>query len=299
MTTPRVSIVISTRNRAAILPAALRAHERIVSALPWELIIVDNGSTDRTPEVLDAFGAATRLMFRTLVEPRPGLSCARNTGWRNAAAELVAFTDDDCYPSAVFVDAIVERFADRRLGYLGGRIVLHDPEDAPVTIQLRDTPHTIAPGSFIAAGLIQGANMAARREVLEAVDGFDELLGAGTPFPSEDVDFVSRASAAGYAGAYDPGPAVEHHHRRRAILELDALRGGYDLGRGAYYAKCLLDPRRRGKAWRPWLEHLLRSAAAAPGSRRARAQLAGELRGAIGYVHARAAQREPGRGRRT
>ena len=129
--------------------------------------------------------------------------------------------------------------------------------------------------------------MAARRSVLEALGGFDELLGAGTPYPSEDVDLVSRASAAGWRGVYDPRPVVAHHHRRRSDSQVDTLRHAYDLGRGAYYAKCLADPKRRGKAWRVWLKSLLRSAAAAPASKRARAQIAGELKGAFGYLRAR------------
>ena len=284
MTTPRVSIVLSTRNRAGFLPEALRSHERIVTEVPWELVVVDNGSTDATPQVLRDFARETRIVFRPVTESRPGLSCARNTGWRTAEGDLVAFTDDDCYPSPGFVDAIAACFADANLDYLGGRITLHDPEDAPVTIQLRDTPLVIEPHSFVPAGFIQGANMAARRRVLETLDGFDELLGAGTPYPSEDIDFVSRASAAGFNGAYDPRPAVAHHHRRRTAEQVESLRRSYDVGRGAYYAKCLLDPLRRGLTWRVWARSLVRSALPIHSSARARAQSVGELRGAFGYL---------------
>lgn len=287
MTTPRVSIVLSTRNRAGFLTEALRSHERIVTDIPWELVVVDNGSTDATPQVLREFARETRIVFRSVVESRPGLSCARNTGWRTAAGDLVAFTDDDCYPAPDFVPAIAACFADAHLDYLGGQITLHDPDDAPVTIQLRDTPLVIEPHRFVPAGLIQGANMAARRRVLETLDGFDELLGAGTPYPSEDIDFVSRASAAGFNGTYDPRPVVAHHHRRRTAAEIESLHRSYDVGRGAYYAKSLLDPLRRSVTWRAWAKSLVRSVMSVPSSARARAQLVGELRGAFGYLKVR------------
>ena len=287
----RVSVVLSTRNRATFLPGALQSHERMVTDVPWELVAVDNGSTDGTPEALREFAASTRISFRALTEPRPGLSRARNTGWRAAAGTIVAFTDDDCYPAADFIDMIAACFADPSVGYLGGRIVLHDPADAPVTIQLRDTLLAIAPGSYIPAGLIQGANMAARREVLAALGGFDEMLGAGTPYPCEDIDFVSCASAAGFAGVFDPRPVVAHHHRRRTAQELAALRRSYDVGRGAYYAKCLFDPRRRSIAWRAWLKSLLRNLGAMPRTPGAAAQIVSELRGAIAYAHARSGER--------
>jgi len=287
MTAPRLSIVLSTRDRAAFLPDALRALERIESPAPWELIVVDNGSTDATPDVLRAFAASTRVAFRAVHEPRPGLSRARNAGWRAATADVIAFTDDDCYPAPDFVDAWLACFTDPAVGYAGGRITLHDPADAPVTIQLLDTPVEFVPRTFARAGVIQGANMAARRTVLDALGGFDERLGAGTPFPSEDLDFVSRAAAAGWAGRYDPRPSVAHHHRRRTPEQVEALRRGYDLGRGAYYAKCLLDPLRRAAAARVWTRSLARTLAAAPGSARARAQFAGELRGALGWLAGR------------
>ena len=284
MTMPRVSIVLSTRNRAGLLAEALHSHERTTTDVPWELVVVDNGSTDATPQVLREFARGTGIALRTVVEPRRGLSCARNTGWRTARGDLVAFTDDDCYPAPGFVSAIAECFGDANLDYLGGRITLHDPADAGVTIQLRDTPLVIEPHSFVPAGLIQGANMAARRRVLDTLGGFDEVLGAGTPYPSEDVDFVSRAAAAGFHGTYDPRPVVAHHHRRRTPEQVEALRRSYDVGRGAFYAKSLLDPLRREFTWRVWAKSVMRNLSAFMGSERARAQLWGEFGGALGYL---------------
>jgi glycosyltransferase involved in cell wall biosynthesis len=246
------SLVLCTRNRAAFLPTALDACARMVSSRRWELVIVNNGSTDETANVIDDFIAKGLIDVRVVFESQPGLARARNAGWTASRGAVVAFTDDDCYPAVDYVDEICRCMQERSLDYIGGRVLLHDPEDMPVTIQLRDTPLGIAPRSFVPTGLIHGANMAAKRDVLERVNGFDELLGAGTPFPSEDVEFLSQAAAAGFAGGYDPRPTVSHHHRRRTMEQVIKLWKSYDFGRGAYYMACLLDARRRPQALKRW-----------------------------------------------
>jgi len=279
---PTLSIVLCTRNRADSLRRSLARYENIAADIGWELIVVDNGSADATSQVLQEFSTKTRIRVRLATEPRAGLSRARNAGWQCASGEIIAFTDDDCYPESGLVTQLWRNFSESEIGYLGGRVLLYDPADFPITIQARHTRLDIAPRSFIPAGLIQGANMAVRREVLRAVGGFDEHLGAGTRFPSEDVDFVSRVSAAGYPGAYDPRPVVFHHHRRRAPKEVNALMRSYDFGRGAYYMKCLLDPSRRFSALKSWywsIRGRLRH-----GSGMVRESTLHELRGASAYL---------------
>ncbi|MEJ0038435.1 MAG: glycosyltransferase [Gammaproteobacteria bacterium] len=286
MSDVELTLVMCTRNRGAFLPAALEACARMTTARRWELIIVNNGSTDDTATVIADFIAADVIDARTVFEAQPGLARARNAGWRAARGEIVAFTDDDCYPAADYIDELCRCMSERALDYIGGRVLLHDPQDLPVTIQLRDTPLDIAPRSFVPTGLIHGANMGAKREVLERVAGFDELLGAGTPFPSEDVEFLSLASAAGFTGGYDPRPTISHHHRRRTADQVGALRKSYDIGRGAYYMACILDARRRHQALQRWywsalgnLTDLLRRPGGAVTTAR-------EMRGALGYWRA-------------
>lgn len=273
-----LSLVLCTRNRGGRLAQTLLACERIRSARSWQLVLVDNGSTDETPDVIAKFMSSTALNVRAIVEPRVGLARARNTGWRNAHGEIIAFTDDDCYPAQDFVDQLCRCMQERRLDYLGGRVLLNDPTDMPVTVLLRDTPLEIPPRSFIPAGLILGANMAARRLVLEQLEGFDELLGSGTAFPSEDVEMLSRASAAGFVGGYDPMPAVSHAHTRKTGADVERLNRSYDAGRGAYHMACILDVRRRAAAVRHWYW----SARSNPPRQTAR-----ELQGAVGYFVAR------------
>lgn len=298
MSDPKVSVIVCTRNRSAELRRALPFWNEITAPLPWELILVDNGSADETQSIIREFASSARVIFRPLVEPRPGLSRARNLGWAAASAQVISFTDDDCYPQSDYVCEIWNNFADGRLGYLGGRVLLYDPEDYPITIQTRAERIDIPPRRFIPAGLIHGANMAARKAVFEAIGGFDELLGAGTPFTGEDVDFLSRASAAGFAGAYDPRPVVSHHHRRRSPESIRRLGLSYDLGRGAYYMKGLLDPTRRRSIARGWWSSLEERFYGPLTPRQRRAIRLNEFKGGVYYLWRRFFKRPWGHGSR-
>jgi glycosyltransferase involved in cell wall biosynthesis len=253
-----VSLVICTRNRYEQLEHALQRLLALRPSATWELILVDNGSTDETATTLGRFEKQFACPVKVLYEPQPGLGRARNRGWRAAEGEVIAFTDDDCYPADDFLDRVVQCFAASDLGFMGGQILLFDPTDYPITIQLLDERIELTPGGFIPAGLIQGANLALRRTTLEAIGGFDDGLGAGTPFACEDVDVLARASGAGWKGVYDPRPRVFHHHRRKTAQEASRLMRGYDIGRGAYYTKCILDPALRQTYMRAWARCLLK-----------------------------------------
>jgi hypothetical protein len=173
--------------------------------------------------------------------------------------DIVTFTDDDCYPAHDFLSSIVRCFEeDARLGFMGGRILLHDPKDYPVTIQEKACREDFRPGEFLPTGVIQGANFACRRTALESVGGFDERFGAGALFQCEEVDLMARMLARGWSGTYEPRPVVYHHHRRRTKQEAFRLMRQYDRGRGAYYSKCLLNPELRPKYLRNWYRAMLR-----------------------------------------
>lgn len=242
----KLSLVMCTRNRASQLAEALQSLLKLRGSCSWEVVIVDNGSTDDTQAVVSRFQAQFPGQCTLVGEPRRGLGNARNRGWKTAQGEIIAFTDDDCYPAEDFLTAIVQCFEENpRLGFLGGRILLHDPTDYPITIQDLNIRLDFLPGEFIDAGIIQGANMACRRAALEDIGGYDARFGAGALFACEDIDVAVRISAQGWHGAYDPRPLVYHHHRRKTQAEADRLMGQYDRGRGAYYVKCLLNPRLR------------------------------------------------------
>jgi hypothetical protein len=249
---PLLSLVVCTRNRSDRLDAFFAAVGRMRAHSSWELVIVDNGSTDATASRLESLAGTLELPVTIAIETRRGLGRARNAGIRAARGALLAFTDDDCYPAIDFVDRVVDAFAEPGRGFIGGRILLYDADDHPITIRTDAAPIPIPPHSVVPTGLIQGANMAFRRDVLARIGGFDDALGPGTPFCNDDVDAVARASAAGFAGSYVPEPVVQHHHGRRDPAEIAALWRSYDHGRGAYYAKCIFDLPNRWQFARYW-----------------------------------------------
>jgi cellulose synthase/poly-beta-1,6-N-acetylglucosamine synthase-like glycosyltransferase len=236
-----VSLVICTRNRCQQLARCLESVGRIVFERPWELIIVDNGSVDETASVVMKFVKNTTISMTYKLESKPGKSNALNTAIGMARGEIVAFTDDDCYPSPDFLDRVWSAFEDRSVGYITGRIVLHDPTDAPVTIYESTTSLTFPGGSFIGAGPISGANIAFRRSVLVEIGGFDPFFGPGSSFQAvaEDLDAAGRASAMGWKGQYRPEVIIRHHHGRKAA-DIPRLVKSYGIGIGAYHMKLLL-----------------------------------------------------------
>ena len=251
-----VSIAICTRNRANQLRACLDAISRIASSVPWELVVVDNGSSDDTRAVLERFARTAPFPVTVVHEPVAGLGRARNAGWSAATGEFIAFTDDDCYVEPDHPDRVRDLFLQPEVGFGGGRITLHDPADYPITIQLLADRVVVPPRAIVRAGLIKGANMAFRRTVLGQIGGFDPSFGAGTKFCAEDMDALTRASFAGWHGLYDPNLSVAHHHRRKAA-DVQKLRRIYSIGRGAFYMKLMLRRDSRLKAckhlfWEYW-----------------------------------------------
>ena len=250
-----LSIIVCTRNRASRLAETLKHYEAFTTKRAWELLFIDNASTDDTRDILSRHPLISQVVNVT----RVGLGAARDHGWRLAQAPVIAFTDDDCYPAPDFVDRMLEVFEEHpEVGVVGGRIELWDKAALPLTIDTRETPERLAPKTFVAAGALLGANLAMRRTVLETIGGFDPMLGAGTPFPAEDIDVIAAALWAGFEGRYDPRPMVFHDHGRVTGEHERAIWRSYHAGRGAYYAKYMLRPDTRSTYARHWLCSALR-----------------------------------------
>ncbi|MHB1328864.1 MAG: glycosyltransferase family 2 protein [Gemmatimonadales bacterium] len=250
--TEHVSIVICTRDRVGGLEATLDRYAVLQHDPDWDLVIVDDGSRDGTADLLARRTAGGRR-FTVVTTAGVGLGAARNVGWRAAAGPLILFTDDDCYPDPSLLDEVRRCMAGQGIHFIGGRLLPFTPADAAVAVVMRSSHVPVPPRSFVPAGLLPGANLTIRRSALDAVGGFDPEFGAGTPFPAEDVELVARLAANGFSGAFDPGPVIYHHHDRRSDESVERLRRLYDRGRGAYYAKCLADPRVRSVYLRAWL----------------------------------------------
>lgn len=237
-----LSLVVCTRNRVAHLSQLLATVDAADRPESFELVVVDNGSDDDTARCCRDFASRASYPVLSLHEPVVGLGRARNAGWRAASGSIVAFTDDDCRLTRGHLRAQLRLMLTLGADILGGAVVPPSshagavvPAQARVALLESRALRWFPGSSQIRPGELQGANLAFRREVLQRIGGFDERLGAGTPYRCEDIDAVARALQAGFAALYAPSLAVVHAHGRTA-QEGRALEAANDRARGAYYA---------------------------------------------------------------
>jgi glycosyltransferase involved in cell wall biosynthesis len=127
-----ISLVICTCNRCSALRACLERIERLESPSEWKLVVVDNGSTDGTADLLRSFAERSALRVVLLVsEPKPGFGRARNASIVKATGQVIAFRDDDCYVSSDFLMKILDIFKGDRIGFMGGGDSLAWPHRYP------------------------------------------------------------------------------------------------------------------------------------------------------------------------
>jgi glycosyltransferase involved in cell wall biosynthesis len=280
--TAPIALIICTRDRAARLERCLeRLPQEEIQELNAEVVVVDNGSEDETPVVLERFRRVASFPLRVIKEIRAGLGHARNAGLNHCSASLIAFTDDDCYLGTRYLPTAVSEFSSNEFQYCGGRILRYDVSDSMIGCNSDTRRQLVPPGSFMTSGKIQGANMVVHRRVFSRIGGFDPEFGAGARFRCEDIDLVARASMAGFTGAHIPGLVVYHHHGRKAGPETRRLARENDYACGAYYAKFIMNGHRNfilgwlKLAIRPW--RLL--------------GLCWEVRGALDYIRWRRSKR--------
>ncbi|MDD7966783.1 glycosyltransferase family 2 protein [Actinomycetospora lemnae] len=249
-----VTVVVCTRDRGQLIAGCLRS----LAALTYpalDIVIVDNApSNDATRRAVELYGDGR---FRHVVEPRPGLSAARNRGLAEARGRWVAYTDDDVVVDAHWIEGVVRgvrrredvgavtglvataSISNRAEAYFDARAASWSTRTAPETFDLASRPDDLlypySPGIFGT-----GANLVVDRDLVSALGGFDEALGAGTATRGgEDLDLFVRVLRAGRAIAYEPSALVWHHHR----ADERALRRqmyAYGTGLSAYASKYAL-----------------------------------------------------------
>lgn len=241
----QISVVVCTRNRAGALPRLFTALERqtLTGRVPWELIFIDNGSTDDTARVVRQFATHAGFPVICEFERRPGKSYGLNTGIALARGSIIALTDDDGIPAPDWLENIHRYFAAYpAIACLGGRVELYNPADALVTVRTSRTAGVVDASNFSAINIpVIGCNMAIRAGVLRQVGPYDVDIGPGSRIGvAEDVDMLFRLVRSGGKIGYDPQLVVLHNHGRRDANEIERLQRGYVLGRGAFYCKHLL-----------------------------------------------------------
>lgn len=187
---PGVSIVICCHNSAAKLPETLRhlAVQQVAPQVRWEVVLVDNASTDDTANVAQKLWTYPDVPLRVVAEPQPGLSHARICGVRVAQYEVISFIDDDNWVCANWLNLVTEIFTqDSAIGVAGGpsEAVFDSPRppwfDGIKGFYAAGTQHqatgdvTDSPGT-----MLWGAGMNIRKSAIEA------LLGCGFQFLLSD-----------------------------------------------------------------------------------------------------------------
>lgn len=202
MNEPRLSVVVPTYGSGASIEELVLALEQSNFDGEIELVIVDDCSTDDTWFVLRhlASDPGRRVRLRILRQPENrGPAAARNVGWRAASAPLVAFTDDDCRPSPDWLRALAE-------GLDGADLVQGTTIPNPAQAGQRGAfSHWIEVTSE--NGHYETCNMGYRREVLEAIGGFDETFRQAF---GEDLDAARRALALGFRATFRADALVVH-----------------------------------------------------------------------------------------
>jgi GT2 family glycosyltransferase len=256
---PAISVVLCTRDR----PQRVAECVRRVAAQEYpayEIVVVDNapGDPGAVPRVLATIGASVPVRY--VVEPRGGLSWARNAGWNAAAADIIAFLDDDEVPDKHWLAELIRGFSARpEVGCVTGMVLPAELRTEPQQwfeglggfrqgrgfVQEVFGPghpqHPIYPFPPFGAG----ANMAFRRGVLADIGGFDVSLGAGTPAKAaEETLAFARTRLAGHTIVYQPTALVSHYHRE-TLAELKTQLHNYSIGTTAHYTALII--------WKPRL----------------------------------------------
>ena len=236
-----ISVVLCTYNRCQSLVKSLGslAASTVPDGMEWEVVVVDNNSSDQTRAIADYF-CLQNPHFVYLFEPQQGLSYARNAGIRKARGEIIAFTDDDDIVEPDWVWRMNSVLQSGKCIGAGGRIIAVWPKPLPRWL-CTDDPDTM--GAFGELNLSAepgplarppyGGNMAFRREAFAKYGGFRVDLGrSGTNLQGrEDVEFANRLLAAGERLWYEPRAIV------RAAVPASRMEAGYVMRWWYWYGR--------------------------------------------------------------
>jgi glycosyltransferase involved in cell wall biosynthesis len=236
------TVILCTHNRCETLAKAM--HSIAIQALPqsvvWEVLVVDNNSTDRTREVVEEFCIREPGRFRYLFESRQGLSNARNAGIRNARGDIIAFMDDDATVEPTWLENLLTAFQDDECAGVGGRVLPEWTTSPPRWLPV-GSRHSLAPLVLFDLGTERhelkeapfGANMAYRKAMFDKYGSFRTDLGRqpGTLISGEDSEFGDRLLAAGEHLRYEPSAVVHHPVQQDRLTKKYFLAWWFGKGR--------------------------------------------------------------------
>jgi glycosyltransferase involved in cell wall biosynthesis len=226
---PTVSVVIPARDAASTLPLQLAALAAQSFEGTWEVIVVDNGSTDGTSALVEAWSERVPEL-RCISVSAIGASHARNAGARCARGDLLLFCEADDAVAPDWIAAMVQ--AARRFDVVAGSLEYDtlSPPEAP-------RPHahaTLEAPRIFGIDYAISANLGCTRAVFDTIGGFDESFGVG----GDDVDFSWRAQRAGFSLGFSTD-AIVHYRLRGPLLAFACQQYRYSKGDAHLYAKHL------------------------------------------------------------
>ncbi len=241
------SVVVPAYNAESTLPDCLESLGQLVYPRDcYEVIVVDNGSTDRTPELAKAYPV------KLVTEPRQGAASARNCGVREAGGEVITFIDSDCVVDPHWLQKLMSRFESPNVNVCGGRVEAWHPtsivERYIVLRRILDQEKMLESSRPFGLPFIVTANAAFRRQVFDKVGYFDETLDVAGVAHGEDADLCWRIQWAGLRLDYEPDAIVYHRHGK-TIRRLFNQCFRYGFGNAALFARhrarfgkwCLID----------------------------------------------------------
>ena len=251
---PDITVVVATLNRAALLAEMLQslAQQQTRQEFTYEVVVVDNGSTDETGAQLRRLAASYPVRLTALVERQLGKPAALNTGIATSEGRIVVVTDDDVVADPTWLLALWHCFRETEAGAVGGRVMPLWVDGRPewLTDHLMGHLGTLGCLNFGSSRIVLsegpdkywvvGSNIAVRREVVERLGGFDVRRLRG-----EDIELFNRYRREGVKVVYEP-EAVVHHRVGKERLTPVYFRAWYEAA-GRYRAY--------GMPWRP--HHLI------------------------------------------
>jgi glycosyltransferase involved in cell wall biosynthesis len=230
----KITVLICTYNRCESLRKTIEsvAAQRFTHPVAWEILVVDNNSNDETRRVVDSFQSEYPERFRYILEPKQGVSHARNAGVRSARGEIIAFIDDDETADPTWLETLTSHLHSGDWAGTGGRVC----PTSGITL-----PDWLKTDSWFAKGPLAsfdagpdtrqmneppfGANMAFRKDVFVICGLFRTDLGrsGNNLISNEDTEFGRRVMGAGLRIRYEPD-AVAYHP-----VEQNRLSKGYFL----------------------------------------------------------------------
>lgn len=208
-----VSVVVPVKNNAELLSKLLESLLN-QTLKPHEIIVVDDGSTDGSPQVAKRYGV--KVLF---TGGGKGPNFARSLGVKSANGDVIAFTDSDCLPSEDWIESLVKDFQSMsNVDIVAGTTIAANPDEFLARFLdnsfLTPTPkykkYMTLRRDFKLGVVVATCNMAVSKRVFEEIGLFDPDYKY---YGSDDMDFVYRALKKGFTVLCSPRPIVKHYHR--------------------------------------------------------------------------------------